>query len=87
MNLNEKPNAIEAKIIQTVEAVAEEGRAAQWFPMLLGLGGIVTCFFLWINLGTLARLVGTLWACAGILLWLVRRRFTVLPAEADSSSA
>ena len=30
MNLNEKPNAIEAKIIQTVEAVAEEGRAARW---------------------------------------------------------
>lgn len=58
-----------------------DGRARQWLPMLLGLGGIVTCFFLWINLGSLARLVGTVWACAGILLWIVRRRFTVLPAE------
>jgi putrescine importer len=57
-----------------------EGRARQWFPMLLSLGGIITCFFLWINLGALARIVGTAWACAGVLLWLVRRRFTVLPA-------
>ena len=57
-----------------------EGRAAQWFPMLLGLGGLVTCFLLWMNLGPLARLVGTLWACAGVLLWIARRRFTVLPA-------
>ena len=57
------------------------GRFAQWFPMLLSLGGLVTCFFLWINLGSLARLVGTVWACAGILLWIVRRRLTVLPAD------
>ena len=58
-----------------------EGRSKQWFPMLLGLGGLVTCFFLWVNLGTLARVVGTVWACVGILLWLVRRQFTVLPAD------
>jgi amino acid transporter len=58
-----------------------EGRATHWFPMLLGLGGMVTCFLLWTNLGSLARLVGTLWACAGVLLWIVRRRLTVLPAE------
>jgi amino acid transporter len=58
-----------------------EGGAKQWFAMLLGLGGLVTCFFLWVNLGLLARVVGTAWACAGILLWLVRRQFTVLPSE------
>ncbi len=58
-----------------------EGRSTQWFPMLLGFGGMITCFFLWINLGSLARIVGTVWACAGILLWIARRRFTVLPAE------
>jgi putrescine importer len=57
------------------------GRMKQWFPMLLSLGGLVTCFFLWINLGSLARLVGTVWACAGILLWIVRRRYTMLQAE------
>ena len=57
------------------------GRMNQWFPILLSFGGLVTCFFLWINLGSLARLVGTVWACAGILLWIVRRRYTVLPAE------
>ena len=55
------------------------GRFAQWAPMLLSLGGLVTCLFLWINLGTLARIAGTAWALAGILLWVIRRRFTVLP--------
>lgn len=58
------------------------GRFTQWFPMLLSLGGLMTCFLLWINLGTLARIAGTAWALTGILLWLVRRRFTVLPGEA-----
>ena len=58
-----------------------DGRSAQWLPMLLGLGGMVTCFFLWINLGSLARLVGTVWACVGILFWIARRRYTVLPAS------
>ena len=27
------------------------GRFKQWFPMLLSLGGLVTCLFLWMNLG------------------------------------
>jgi amino acid transporter len=57
------------------------GRGKEWFPMLLSLGGLVTCFFLWINLGTLARIAGTCWALAGVLLWLVRRRFTRLPSD------
>jgi amino acid transporter len=57
------------------------GRMASWLPMLLSFGGLVTCFLLWINLGSLARIAGTIWACAGIVLWVVRRRFTVLPAE------
>lgn len=57
------------------------GRWGQSFPMLLSLGGFVTCLLLWINLGPLARIAGTCWACAGILLWIVRRRYTVLPAE------
>lgn len=55
------------------------GRLAQWFPILLSIGGLITCLLLWINLGSLARWAGTAWACAGILLWIVRRRFTVLP--------
>ncbi|MGO8756498.1 MAG: APC family permease [Terracidiphilus sp.] len=55
------------------------GRLRQWFPMLLSLGGLVTCFFLWINLGPLARIAGTGWALAGVLLWIARRRSTVLP--------
>ena len=55
------------------------GVRSQWFPMLLSLGGLVTCFTLWISLGTLARVVGTAWALGGILLWLLRRRMTALP--------
>jgi hypothetical protein len=55
------------------------GRMTQWIPMLLPLGGMLTCFFLWINVGSLARIAGTVWALAGILLWLIRRRFTMLP--------
>jgi hypothetical protein len=50
--------------------------------MLLSLGGFVTCLFLWINLGPLARVAGTGWALLGVLLWVVRRRSTVLPGEA-----
>ena len=58
------------------------GGIRQWFPMLLSLGGLATCFCLWWNLGTLAKYVGTCWAFVGILLWLLRRRQTTLPAEA-----
>ena len=58
------------------------GRAAQWFPMLLSLGGFLTCGALWWNLDVKAKVVGTVWAASGILLWIVRRRYTVLPAKA-----
>jgi amino acid transporter len=58
------------------------GRMREWLPMLLSLGGMVTCLFLWINLGPLARIAGTAWAAAGIVLWFLRRRYTVLPGEA-----
>ncbi|HVZ84760.1 MAG TPA: APC family permease [Terracidiphilus sp.] len=58
------------------------GRLAQWFPMLLSLGGMLTCAVLWWNLGPLAKSVGTAWAFIGILFWIVRRNTTVLPGEA-----
>jgi amino acid transporter len=58
------------------------GRWAQWMPMLFSLAGLVTCFVLWINLGQLAKWVGSGWALVGILLWIVRRQYTVLPGEA-----
>jgi amino acid transporter len=57
------------------------GRWSQLFPMLLSLCGFITCFLLWVNLGPLARIAGTSWALLGILLWVVRRRSTVLPQE------
>lgn len=50
------------------------GGAKQWFPILLSLSGCAVCFFLWLNLGPLARMVGSIWAAVGIVLWLFRRR-------------
>jgi putrescine importer len=58
-----------------------QGRWTQWWPMLLSLGGFATCAVLWWNLDPKAKIVGSCWAITGILLWVVRRRFTVLPAE------
>lgn len=58
------------------------GRLSQWAPMLLSLGGMITCALLWWSLGPLAKMAGTGWALLGILLWIVRRRSTVLPDEA-----
>jgi amino acid transporter len=57
------------------------GRAAQWFPILLSLGGFATCALLWWNLDPKAKIVGTVWAFSGILLWVIRRRYTVLPSQ------
>jgi hypothetical protein len=59
-----------------------DGRMAQWIPILLSFGGLLTCFFLWFHLGHLAMIAGTVWAVTGVLLWLLRRRYTVLPGEA-----
>ena len=58
------------------------GRFTQWFPMLLSIGGFITCGLIWYNLGPLPKVAGTGFALAGILLYILRRRQTVLPAEA-----
>lgn len=48
--------------------------AGRWVPALLSCLGFFVCFFLWIHLGSLARIAGTVWALLGVALWLVRRR-------------
>jgi amino acid transporter len=58
------------------------GGWSQWSPMLLSLAGMTTCALLWWNLGPMAKIVGSVWAIAGIVLWIARRRYTVLPGEA-----
>lgn len=60
------------------------GGWTQWLPIASSLAGFATCGVLWWNLDPKAKIAGTVWACAGILLWVVRRRFTVLPGTADS---
>lgn len=57
------------------------GRWSQWMPMLMSVAGMITCALLWWNLSPKAKIVGTCWAIAGVLLWIARRRFTVLPGE------
>jgi len=59
----------------------ERNFARQIFPILLSLCGLFTCLFLWSHLGKLALIAGSVWAIIGFLLWLVRRRYTVLPGE------
>jgi putrescine importer len=51
-----------------------QGRGKQWFPIALSLAGFVVCFFIWLNLGTLARIAGTAWALVGIAVWLLHGR-------------
>jgi putrescine importer len=47
-----------------------QGRGSQWFPILLSLLGFAVCFFIWMNLGSLPRIAGTVWVLLGIALWL-----------------
>jgi putrescine importer len=42
-------------------------------PLLSSSIGFATCTLLWWNLDPKAKIVGSVWACAGVLLWLVRR--------------
>jgi putrescine importer len=58
-----------------------QGAAREWPAMLASAAGAATCAFLWWNLGTLARIAGSCWALAGVLLWLFRRGMTHLPGE------
>jgi putrescine importer len=51
-----------------------QGRGSQWFPILISLAGCAVCFFIWMNLGTLARIAGTGWALFGIAMWLLHGR-------------
>jgi amino acid transporter len=51
-------------------------RFNQWLPILSSMIGFVVCFFIWLNLGHLARIVGTAWAAVGILCWLLYGRRT-----------
>jgi len=57
------------------------GRWSQLIPILISLAGLLTCALLWWNLSRKAWIVGLCWAITGILLWIARRRFTILPGE------
>jgi amino acid transporter len=50
------------------------GKYTQWFPILMSLAGFVICFFIWIHLGNLAKIAGTVWALVGIAVWLFHGR-------------
>lgn len=58
-----------------------EGGFRLWFPMLLAVCGFVTCFVIWLGLGRMAWIVGSIWAGVGIVLWFLRRNLTHLPGD------
>jgi putrescine importer len=58
-----------------------QGRNSQWFPILISLLGFAICFFIWMNLGPLARIVGSVWAVFGLLFWLFYGRKAGRKAE------
>ena len=58
-----------------------QGRGSQWFPILISLLGFAICFFIWMNLGPLARIVGSAWAVVGLLFWLFYGRKAGRKAE------
>lgn len=64
---------------------AKDGR--QWFPIAGSLLGFAVCCFLWAHLGTLALAVGTAWAAAGVVLWLLRRRWMSSTAARSANKA
>ena len=55
-----------------------QGRGSQWLPILISLLGFAVCFFIWLNLGPLAKIVGDAWALVrtGILAVLWTKRGT-----------
>lgn len=44
-----------------------------WLIIATSLAGSATCALLWWNLDPKAKLVGSLWASLGVVLWIVRR--------------
>jgi amino acid transporter len=50
------------------------GKGAEWFPILLSVAGFLVCGFIWLNLSSLARIAGTIWAVVGISAWFLHGR-------------
>ena len=67
--------------IASLSQAWKEGRFRLWLPMLLGLCGFVTCLFIWLNLRPIALIAGSVWGSLGVILWLLRRRYTRLPND------
>jgi amino acid transporter len=51
-----------------------QGGVKQWLPILLSILGFVICLFIWLNLGTLAKIAGTIWALVGVAVWFLHGR-------------
>lgn len=51
-----------------------QGKGKEWGPIALSMMGFAVCLFIWLNLGTLARIAGTGWALAGVAVWFLHGR-------------
>lgn len=60
-------------VSSAVLAWRQREQGTVWFSIAISLAGFATCFFLWIHLGSIALIAGTIWASIGILLFLFRR--------------
>lgn len=60
--------------------LAWRGTENRTLPLISSCLGFVTCTLLWWNLDPKAKIVGSVWACFGILLWVMRRRQTMFIA-------
>ena len=61
------------------------GGTKEWWPILCSFAGFSVCLFIWLNLGRLALVAGTLWAIVGIGCWMFYGR-AATTAKADLSS-
>jgi putrescine importer len=62
--------------VASVVLAWKTARLQQWLAILSSLIGFAVCFFIWLNLGHLARIAGTAWAMAGIACWILYGRRT-----------
>ena len=58
----------------------------RWWSALAPAAGFVICFYIWLNLSSLAKIVGGIWLLAGLLYGASRGRLNRRPAEVSDAN-